>query len=73
MKKLVLLSLRAKMCVVATEMLQYNTDHLVTAKEVYSQISTDLLTILDKIGTNLPFTLLYNQGHPTNIFLKMSR
>ena len=46
------------MCVVATEMLQYNTDHLVITKEVYSQISTDLLTILDKIGTNLPFTLL---------------
>ena len=49
------------MCVVATEMLQYNTDHLVIAKEVYSQISTDLLTILDKIGTNLPFTLLHKE------------
>ena len=38
------------MCVVATEMLHYNADHLVIAKEVYSQISTDLLTILDKIA-----------------------
>ena len=49
------------MCLVATEVFQYNTDHLVISKEVYSQINTDLLTILDKIGTNLPFTLLYNE------------
>ena len=45
------------MCLVATEMFQYNTDHLVIAKEVYSQINTDVLTILDKIVTSLPFTL----------------
>ena len=36
------------MCLVATEMFQYNTDHVVIAKEVYSQIYTDLLTILVK-------------------------